>query len=213
MKLSEMKRIKTLMANVAKQKRSQTIVTIYTCRHTGCGAIGFDPKQVLNHEGRLGLHLDHFARESDGCPACEELVALGDWSAASMTGRDDFVCRHDACHYYSLSSRASTRRQAVMRHQVAFPIHCIHFETQHQECEFCASLESDTAGDGASASWRAEAEAWARQSAQLSRRLQTKELANVPCLDAPSFAQIRDPAVLYVEGTLWRARQPEVESI
>ena len=151
---------------------------------------------VLNHEGRLKLHEKHFEQclskgarmgsksgPASSCAACVTLLGSGEWSvtAAGVKGRDDFVCSHYGCDYYSISSRTSTRKQAVERHEEAFPIHGHHYmrhgqPTSSVQCGACRSRD-----------WSKDAEEWMSKQLQLWRRLSTKEMANRPAFDVDSL--------------------------
>ncbi|KNC46630.1 uncharacterized protein AMSG_03067 [Thecamonas trahens ATCC 50062] len=147
-------------------------VVYYECQHTGCGMLSLDPRQMAGHERRFGLHSQHVAECGGDCPRCRDLFEAEEWTIDG--GRDDHICRHANCEYFSSSPRIANRKQAVERHEMAFPIHYMHFEECGGECEMCKSLISGP--------WQAERANWLQNQTQLVRRLASKEAQNRACL-------------------------------
>ncbi|KNC51545.1 uncharacterized protein AMSG_07445 [Thecamonas trahens ATCC 50062] len=160
-------------------------VAYYICSHHGCQhvvPIDLGERLMHRHEARFKEHAEHFAQHSETCLRCKSLVEAGEWSATGG-GRDDFMCRHLGCGYYSSSPRPANRKQAVERHEKAFPIHYHHFDTCRGQCDLCKNLLD-------SGTWQADAgEAWrTRDNNQVKARLTTKEQQNT---ETPTLASLR----------------------
>lgn len=119
--------------------RKAKVQEYYVCEHLGCGLMTTDARQMHQHQRRYQLHAYHFREHGSACPLCVELVASKEWTSEGG-GRDDYLCRHIGCEYFSSSTRVANRKQAVERHEVAFPIHYNHFDQHGAECAMCRDM-------------------------------------------------------------------------
>ena len=163
----------------------------YICSHSGCDHVvpaSAGKKLMLRHEARFREHKEHYESCKSSCLRCIDLVQTGEWTDAG--GRDDFVCRHIGCGYYSSSPRPANRNQAVKRHETAFPIHYNHFEKCKGSCDLCRHLLDDGVWDpNAGKAWVSKG------NNQVIARLTTKEQQNT---ELPSLASLqnRDDVIL-----------------
>lgn len=89
--------------------------TYYICAHDGCGHMApqsCGPRIMLKHEGRYQLHKEHYEQHGHNCKRCIELTENGEWGPHG--GRDDYMCGHIGCGYYSSSPRPGMCCECVL---------------------------------------------------------------------------------------------------
>lgn len=113
---------------------------IYECPHENCDIVcpvnvGFDAKRWMHTHARR--FKDHRCNK-DSCIVCKLLYVSGEWTKSG--GFDSLRCSHIGCRYFSTAKRLANRKQAIKRHEEAFPIHKTHFAICGGTCATCVDL-------------------------------------------------------------------------
>jgi hypothetical protein len=113
---------------------------VYACPHKGCDAV-CPVEFSKNHRKWLALHVNRFEEHRDcflddnDCEECKRLRDTNEWT--SRGGFDGESCGHIGCNYYSRLDKTGPRRQAVLRHEQALPIHLNHVLVCRKTCGLC----------------------------------------------------------------------------